>query len=276
MAIQSDLIFDIGAHLGEDTAYYLRRGYRVVAVEAEPRHVAQLRRRFAADIAAGRVVLVDQAIAEHEVMIRFFRNLNVSVWGTVNPAWAERNVGFGSKIEEITVPAITPARLFEHFGIPYYLKIDVEGLDMLVLRGLHNFEDRPSYVSIESDATSFALLKQEFDLLQALGYDDFKLSPQHRVQKMRVPAGSPHGLQCDYRFEEHSSGPFGEDVEGQWLNVREAIAEYKYVFALYDMFHAIEKGILSGSITAFRDAYGHDAGGWNDTHARHRSARPKP
>ena len=40
--------------------------------------------------------------------------------------------------------------------------------------------------------------------------------------------------------------------------------------------HAIEKGILSDSITAFRDAYGHDAGGWNDTHARHRSARPKP
>jgi hypothetical protein len=34
--ITYDLIFDIGAHRGEDTEYYLRRGFRVVAVECEP------------------------------------------------------------------------------------------------------------------------------------------------------------------------------------------------------------------------------------------------
>jgi len=32
----SDLVFDIGMHNGDDTAYYLARGYRVVAVEANP------------------------------------------------------------------------------------------------------------------------------------------------------------------------------------------------------------------------------------------------
>ena len=32
----SDLIYDVGFHQGEDTAYYLKKGFRVVAFEAHP------------------------------------------------------------------------------------------------------------------------------------------------------------------------------------------------------------------------------------------------
>lgn len=31
-----DLIFDIGANNGDDTAFYLKKGFRVVAIEADP------------------------------------------------------------------------------------------------------------------------------------------------------------------------------------------------------------------------------------------------
>ncbi len=31
-----DLVFDVGAHKGEDSDFYLNLGYRVVAVEANP------------------------------------------------------------------------------------------------------------------------------------------------------------------------------------------------------------------------------------------------
>ena len=31
----ADLIYDVGMHRGEDTAFYLRKGFRVVAVEAD-------------------------------------------------------------------------------------------------------------------------------------------------------------------------------------------------------------------------------------------------
>ena len=30
------LIYDVGAHKGEDTEYYLRKGFRVIAIEAMP------------------------------------------------------------------------------------------------------------------------------------------------------------------------------------------------------------------------------------------------
>jgi FkbM family methyltransferase len=262
------LVFDIGAHRGEDTAYYLKRGFRVVAVEGEPRHAAHIRDRFADEIGSGRLKLVDKAIAEHSGHAIFHRNLDISVWGTIRPSWAERNVRYGSRIEEITVACLTPSELFATFGVPHYLKIDVEGADRLVLESLRPLAARPPYVSIESETVSFAALMQEFELFSELGYRDFKLSPQHLVQEMRIPSSSPHGAAVDWRFEEHASGPFGEDVAGPWLSAREAIAEYKSVFVLYDLYEAVQGGIFQGSIARFRDRYGHDAGGWYDTHAR--------
>jgi hypothetical protein len=140
---------------------------------------------------------------------------------------------------------------------------------MLVLGSLAEFPARPAYVSIESEAKSFERLRQEFATFRELGYDRYKLSPQHSVRAMKVPPHSVHGTICDYVFEEHSSGPFGEDLAGPWLDERQAIAEYKAVFVLYDLYDALQKGVLRGSVRDFLRAYGHDAGGWYDTHARH-------
>jgi 16S rRNA A1518/A1519 N6-dimethyltransferase RsmA/KsgA/DIM1 with predicted DNA glycosylase/AP lyase activity len=43
MAYQSDLIFDIGLHRGEDTDFYLKKGFRVAAFEVDPNLVAHCR-----------------------------------------------------------------------------------------------------------------------------------------------------------------------------------------------------------------------------------------
>ena len=40
------LVFDIGANNGDDAAEYLKRGWKVVAVEANPSLCADLRARF--------------------------------------------------------------------------------------------------------------------------------------------------------------------------------------------------------------------------------------
>jgi len=56
---EDDLIFDVGMHNGEDTEFYLSRGFRVVGVEANPDLVRGLEKKFAAEIADGRVTIVD-------------------------------------------------------------------------------------------------------------------------------------------------------------------------------------------------------------------------
>jgi hypothetical protein len=43
----ADLLYDVGMNNGDDTAYYLYKGFRVVAVEADPVLVEAARERFA-------------------------------------------------------------------------------------------------------------------------------------------------------------------------------------------------------------------------------------
>jgi 16S rRNA A1518/A1519 N6-dimethyltransferase RsmA/KsgA/DIM1 with predicted DNA glycosylase/AP lyase activity len=46
--VHQDLIYDVGMNNGDDTAYYLRRGFRVVAIEADTRLVRCAAERFRA------------------------------------------------------------------------------------------------------------------------------------------------------------------------------------------------------------------------------------
>jgi hypothetical protein len=57
-----DLIMDVGMHDGTDTAFYLAKGFKVVAVEANPDLVAAGRARFAREIDEGRLTIVGAAI----------------------------------------------------------------------------------------------------------------------------------------------------------------------------------------------------------------------
>ena len=60
------------------------------------------------------------------------------------------------------------------YGIPYYLKIDIEGMDSVCLEALLDFSEKPDYISIESEKISFKKLKEEYLLFKALGYYKFK------------------------------------------------------------------------------------------------------
>jgi FkbM family methyltransferase len=123
------LVYDVGLHRGEDTDYYLKLGYRVVAFEADPILAAECRGRFAAEIAAGRLHIVEGAIAPREQgdRLTFFRS-SISVWGTVEPDWEARNRGLGAAITAIQVDRVDIEAAFKAFGVPLYLKIDVEGV----------------------------------------------------------------------------------------------------------------------------------------------------
>jgi FkbM family methyltransferase len=43
---EKTLIYDVGAHKGEDTKFYLAKGFSVVAIEASPELCDQLQHKF--------------------------------------------------------------------------------------------------------------------------------------------------------------------------------------------------------------------------------------
>jgi FkbM family methyltransferase len=236
MELDRNLIYDIGAHKGEDTNFYLKKGFRVVAVEANPTLITFLRQRFSREIAAGTLTLVDCAIAKAEGEVTFFVNESRSMWGTINSDWAERNRKLGSHSHRIQVTAKTFESILRQHGVPYYLKIDIEGADMDCVDALRRCNARPNYVSIESNKTSWNGLLREFYLLRTLGYKKFKIIDQSTVTTQAAPMPAIEGKSTDHVFEYGSSGLFGNDLPGKWLTYEAAIARYRRIFWWYKYF----------------------------------------
>lgn len=255
--MERDLIFDVGFHRGEDTEFYLKKGFRVVAVEANPDLCANGRERFSEAIRSGQLRIVEKALARQPGEVTFYRNVN-SVWGTIDPLWADRNSRMGAPSEPMVVTATTMEALIAEFGTPYYAKFDIEGLDMVGVEGLASSADRPAYISVESEKDSFKALRREFDVLVSLGYDRFKIVPQSKV-----PAQRCNGL--DHRFPEGSSGMFGEEAPGKWVSAAEAIEAYKPIFVRYALVG--DDPIFSRPFRSLAWRMGLRAD-WYDTHAR--------
>jgi len=60
------LVYDVGMFNGDDTDYYLKKGFRVVGIEANPHLIPQLTERFSADIEQKCLVIENVAVAEIE------------------------------------------------------------------------------------------------------------------------------------------------------------------------------------------------------------------
>jgi len=262
--MQSDLIFDVGMHLGEDTEFYLKKGFRVVAVEADPAHCAQVAERLASDVASGQLVILNVAIAKETGSIRFYRNLDMSIWGTVNASWVERNSG--TRSEAIEVPSLPMERIFEDYGVPYYMKVDIEGSDLLCIEALRLASTRPRYLSIESNKLSLDSVRHELDLLTELGYSGFKVVAQHHVADQHPPVPSREGRTVDHVFSEGSSGLFGEEAPGRWVNAATALQMYQPIFFRYRLVG--DNPIIRGwRLRKFLERRLGFAAGWYDTHA---------
>jgi len=260
------LIMDIGVHQGEDTEFYLKKGFRVVGVEAHPELIASAKERLDCYVDGGRLVLVNAAISAHAGPVTFFASESRSVWGTTSQEWAERNQRLGSRSTKMTVAGVRAETLLEEYGIPYYMKVDIEGADMLCLEALQRFRDRPAFVSFESTKTSWSRLLSEFALLRELGYTRFKVVQQEDVVRQACPFPAREGAYAAHRFELGASGMFGEEAPGDWMTEHEALSVYGKIFNRYRLFG--DDGLFKrsrmgrGVMRLLRPKVG-----WYDTHA---------
>ena len=211
-----ECVFDVGSNNGDDTAYYLRKGFRVIAIEANPTLVKVLRRRYADEIEVGKVKVLNIAvIADGRSQIEFFVNDDNDHWSTALVP------GNRSSFRPIRVPSETISRLIKKFSVPYYLKLDIEGGEHGVLQELFATPYRPPFVSAE--AYSIEVLIR----FVAAGYKRFKIVEGRFVHSpyYRGPFKDTAGTLFTYEFtRNNSSGPFGNDIPGPWLNSDEVFA----------------------------------------------------
>lgn len=240
----SRTVFDIGMNNGDDTAYYLHKGFKVVAVEANPQLAESATRRFQGEIAAGRLTILNVGIADVEGVLPFWVCERHSEWSSFDRTVASRE---NSPHHVIEVATRRFDSILKEYGVPYYLKTDIEGHDELCLRSLQPGQ-LPEYISVE--VSDLVLL----DLLARLGYTRFKCISQYHYLPLQLPPSpqqrvyeNAEGLlknenallrplkkfggrrvlekvkrasrrEGDWVFPFGSSGPFGESLPGNWMN----------------------------------------------------------
>ena len=87
------LIADIGMHDGQDTDFYLRKGFRVVAIEANPELVKTNTERFATYIEKGFLTIINAALGISEEPVSFYINDRKSDWSSIHRSIADRDGG---------------------------------------------------------------------------------------------------------------------------------------------------------------------------------------
>ena len=135
---RGDLVFDIGAHVGDRVASFRRLGARVVAVEPQPAMVRVLRLFYGrhADVAI-EAVAVGRGVGTTSMMINA-DNPTVSTASREFVSAARDAPGWETQrwIKSVPVPVTTLDALIGKHGAPAFIKIDVEGFEEEALRGL--------------------------------------------------------------------------------------------------------------------------------------------
>jgi FkbM family methyltransferase len=130
-----DLAFDIGANVGDRTQMLLDLGARVVAVEPQAPCVEQLTIRFGNSVAIVEAA-VGAEIGEAKLLVASHHTLSSLSADWVDAVQRSGRFAEFSWPERVTVSVTTLDALIEKYGIPTFCKIDVEGYELEVVKGL--------------------------------------------------------------------------------------------------------------------------------------------
>jgi FkbM family methyltransferase len=169
---EGDLVFDVGAHVGDRVRAFRRLGARVIAVEPQPALARTLRLLYGRD---PMVVIEQAAVGRSSGTIE----LNINVENpTVSTASAEFIAAAADApgwegqrwSKRVATRMITLDEMVAAYGMPAFIKIDVEGFEAEALAGLTR---PPAALSFE-----FTLIQREvghacIERCRELGYTRF-------------------------------------------------------------------------------------------------------
>jgi membrane glycosyltransferase len=167
-----DLVFDVGAHVGDRIAAFRKLGASVVAVEPQPAIIRVLRLLYGRDRA---VALEPQAVGRHAGTLDLRLNLANPTVSTVSPAFVQAADGAPgwegqAWTRTVQIPVTTLDALIARHGKPAFIKIDVEGFEAEALAGLTR---PPPALSFEFTTIARGVAAECIARCRALGYARF-------------------------------------------------------------------------------------------------------
>ncbi|MEG4074105.1 FkbM family methyltransferase [Microcoleus sp. Pol14C2] len=165
-----DTVFDVGANIGQKADLYLAAGAKVICFEPQPDCLAILNKKYQQNPNA---VILNKGLGEQAGTMQLSVCTDANYISTFSQKW---KTGRFSKYEwdqSITVEVTTLDEMIERWGKPQFCKIDVEGFEYQVLKGL----SAPiPYLSFEFAIEFIEDTKNCINHLKSLGYKLFNLA----------------------------------------------------------------------------------------------------
>jgi len=165
------LIFDIGANDGHKTAVFVQIADKVICCEPDIKNYRTLSVRFRNN---KKVIIENVAVGNCEGLRKMYQHHAGSAFNTLNHkfktiAEADELNKWSEKIryiDELKVTTTTLDQLIKKYGKPFFIKVDVEGFELEVLKGLST---PIPYMTLECLLPEFKQeLTEIFDLIYRL------------------------------------------------------------------------------------------------------------
>lgn len=177
------LCFDIGANRGDFTVAALAKGFDVVAVEAAPKVFGELVANF---IYNPRVIPLKYAVSGSDFERIEFYEAEEDGLSTLNIDWLTDNSlpYAGKPYRTVAATTITLDTLKAIYGFPDLIKIDVEGAEWHVFKGLSS---KMGTIAFEWTLATMSEHVEQLKYLAIGGYT--KVAPQFIEQHCEEPEG---------------------------------------------------------------------------------------
>ncbi len=172
---KGDIVFDVGAHVGDRIASFRRLGARVVALEPQPVCARFLRLMHGRD---SDVTLIEAAAGPTPGVHAMHVNTKNPTVSTLSGDFVSASAGApgweGQEWDkQISIPVTSLDAMREQYGEPRFIKIDVEGFEADVLSGLSKAVPALSFefTTIQRDIAYKCL-----NMCDALGYGRYNIA----------------------------------------------------------------------------------------------------
>jgi FkbM family methyltransferase len=178
-----NLVFDIGAHAGDRTACFNRLGARVVCVEPQTLFTWFLK---LTNLIHPRVTVLSKVVSETNGPKTLKVNSRNPTVSTLSDSFVQAAnagaTGWEGQVwdRSITVQSVTLDHMIARFGVPDFIKIDVEGAECDVLNGLTR--------SVPALSFEFTMIQRELTL------DCIARCQQVGLTRFNVSMGETHAL----------------------------------------------------------------------------------